>query len=96
MSVLTCEKKAADKGANAKPLSNKEVYYTLNSLESEVLSLKSAHSSDAAKVQLLKMVLSSPQPPDSSFQQDLCSNASAYDWFMQEPYHTANHFGQLP
>ncbi|MBW0516084.1 hypothetical protein O181_055799 [Austropuccinia psidii MF-1] len=95
MLVSTLSKKAADSNSNAKPLSNKEVYSLFNLLKSEVLSLKLARSSDAAKVQSLQMQLSSPPPPGASFQPLLRISTSAYDCFMQEPYHAANCFGKL-
>ncbi|MBW0528975.1 hypothetical protein O181_068690 [Austropuccinia psidii MF-1] len=72
-----------------------EVYPLLNLLKSEVLSLKSACSSDAAEVQSLRMQLLSSPPPGSSFQPLLCISTSAYDRFMQEPYHAADCFGEL-
>ncbi|MBW0462534.1 hypothetical protein O181_002249 [Austropuccinia psidii MF-1] len=87
--------KAADDNANAKPLSNKEVYSLLNSLRSEVQSLKLACSSDAAEVQSLHMQLLSPPPPGASFQPLSHVSTSAYNCFMQEPYRAANHFGKL-
>ncbi|MBW0473649.1 hypothetical protein O181_013364 [Austropuccinia psidii MF-1] len=67
MLVSTCSKKAADDDAEPKPLSNKEVYLLLNSLKLEVLSLKSVRSSDAAEMQSLHMVLSSPPPASSPY-----------------------------
>ncbi|MBW0464141.1 hypothetical protein O181_003856 [Austropuccinia psidii MF-1] len=78
MLVSTHSKKAADDNDNAKPLSNKEVYSLLSSLKSEVLSLKLARSSDAAKVQSLCMKLSSPPPPGTSFQQLLGGDGSNF------------------
>ncbi|MBW0500492.1 hypothetical protein O181_040207 [Austropuccinia psidii MF-1] len=53
MSVSTHSKKEADNDTDDKPLSNEEVYSLLNSLKSEVMYLKSAHTSDAAKLQSL-------------------------------------------
>ncbi|MBW0492026.1 hypothetical protein O181_031741 [Austropuccinia psidii MF-1] len=95
MSVSTHSKKAADNDADAKPLSNKEVYSLINSLRSKVQSLKLACSSDADEVQSLCMQLSSPPPPGGSFQPLLCISTSAYDCFMQEPHHAADQFGKL-
>ncbi|MBW0518751.1 hypothetical protein O181_058466 [Austropuccinia psidii MF-1] len=81
MSVSTRLKKVEDK-----PLSNEEVYSLSNSLELEVMSLKSAHTSDAAEMQSLQMALSSPLPASSPYHLALQLNSSAYDCFMQEPY----------
>ncbi|MBW0512034.1 hypothetical protein O181_051749 [Austropuccinia psidii MF-1] len=41
------------------------------------------------------MQLLSPPPPGASFQPLLCISTSAYDCFMQEPYHAADCFGKL-
>ncbi|MBW0581670.1 hypothetical protein O181_121385 [Austropuccinia psidii MF-1] len=60
MSGCTRLRKAAADDADAKPLSNEEVYLLLNSLLSEVSSLKSARNSDTAEIQLLRMALSPP------------------------------------
>ncbi|MBW0548966.1 hypothetical protein O181_088681 [Austropuccinia psidii MF-1] len=79
MSVLTHSKKSEDNDAAAKPLSNKEVYSMLDSLKSEVLSLKSACSSDAAEIHFLRMALLSPLFPAPSFQHISQSITSAYD-----------------
>ncbi|MBW0554737.1 hypothetical protein O181_094452 [Austropuccinia psidii MF-1] len=95
MSVSTLSKKAADNDANAKPLSNKEVYSLLNSLRLEVLSFKSARSADAAKVQSLRMQISSSPLPSAPLQQLLHINTLAYKRFMQEPYCAANGFPKL-
>ncbi|MBW0534104.1 hypothetical protein O181_073819 [Austropuccinia psidii MF-1] len=95
MSVSTPSKKAADDNTDAKPLSNEEVYSLINSLRYEVQSLESAHSLDAAEVQSLHMQLSSPPPPGASFQPLSCVSTSAYNRFMQEPYHAADCFGKL-
>ncbi|MBW0563766.1 hypothetical protein O181_103481 [Austropuccinia psidii MF-1] len=89
MSGSTCSKKAAANNTEPKPLSNKEVYYLLNSLRSEVSSLKSARNSDAAEMQSLRLALSSP-PALSSYHQQSCAVLPAYDWFIQEPYRAAN------
>ncbi|MBW0547748.1 hypothetical protein O181_087463 [Austropuccinia psidii MF-1] len=79
MLVSTCAKKAADDNTKAKPLLNEEVCALLNSL-------KSACSSYFAKMHSLQMALSSPPLPV------LRSTSSAYEPFMQEPYHAANRF----
>ncbi|MBW0488838.1 hypothetical protein O181_028553 [Austropuccinia psidii MF-1] len=91
MSVCTHVRKAT----KAKPFSNEEVSSLLNLLKSEVLSLRSARTSDASKMQSLQMTLSSPPPPITSFQHTLHLNSSAYNRFMQEPYCTADCFNQL-
>ncbi|MBW0475827.1 hypothetical protein O181_015542 [Austropuccinia psidii MF-1] len=86
MSGSTRLRKAANNNADAKPLSNEEVYLLLNSLGSEVSYLKSARNSDAAEMQLLQVALS-PQPPAlSPYSQNPRAVSSAYDRFMQEPY----------
>ncbi|MBW0575901.1 hypothetical protein O181_115616 [Austropuccinia psidii MF-1] len=90
MSVSTHSKKAADDDTNAKPLSNEEVYLLLNSLKSEVLSLKSARSTDTAEVQSLCMQLLSPPPPGASLQLYPHVNTSAY-----KPYRSADRFPKL-
>ncbi|MBW0494048.1 hypothetical protein O181_033763 [Austropuccinia psidii MF-1] len=95
MSVSTRSKKAADDDADAKPLSNEEVYSLINSLRSEVQSLKSARSSDAAEVQSLRLQLSSPPPPGPNLPSFPRVNMSAYDRFMQEPYRAADRFNKL-
>ncbi|MBW0468133.1 hypothetical protein O181_007848 [Austropuccinia psidii MF-1] len=89
MSASTRAKKAANDNAEPKPLSNNDMYLMLNSLKNEVMKLKSARSSDSAKIQLLQMALSSPCAPMPRH------TASAYDCFMQEPYCAANHFAPL-
>ncbi|MBW0496775.1 hypothetical protein O181_036490 [Austropuccinia psidii MF-1] len=71
-------KKVADNDANAKPLSNKEVYSLLNSLRLEVSSLKPAQNSDTAKMQSLQMVLSSPPLALLPYHQTPCTVSSAY------------------
>ncbi|MBW0486338.1 hypothetical protein O181_026053 [Austropuccinia psidii MF-1] len=91
MSVSTRSKKAADN----KPLSNEEVYSLLNSLKSEVMSLKSAHTSDATKMQSLRMAPSSPLPASSPYHSTARLTSSTYKRFMQEPYQAANHFAPL-
>ncbi|MBW0509160.1 hypothetical protein O181_048875 [Austropuccinia psidii MF-1] len=95
MSVSTHSKKASDDDADMKPLSNKEVYSIFKLLKSEVLSLKSACSSDTAEVQSLHMQLLSPPLPGASFQPLSRISTSAYNRFMQEPYRATNHFGKL-
>ncbi|MBW0501141.1 hypothetical protein O181_040856 [Austropuccinia psidii MF-1] len=50
MSGSTCLRKAATDDADAKPLSNEEVYLLLTSLQSEVSSLKLARNSNAAEM----------------------------------------------
>ncbi|MBW0545559.1 hypothetical protein O181_085274 [Austropuccinia psidii MF-1] len=52
MSASTHAKKAADDDAESKPLSKDDMYSMLNSLKNEVMSLKSARSSDAAENRL--------------------------------------------
>ncbi|MBW0476056.1 hypothetical protein O181_015771 [Austropuccinia psidii MF-1] len=91
MSGSTRLKEAAD----AKPLSNKEMYSLLNSLRWEVLSLKSAQNCDAAKMQSLLMALSSPPPALLPYHQNHCTDSSAYDLFMQEQYRVANRSSHL-
>ncbi|MBW0574318.1 hypothetical protein O181_114033 [Austropuccinia psidii MF-1] len=86
MSVSTHPQKAADDNTDDEPLSNKEVYSLLNSLKSEVMSLKSVCTSDAAEMQSLQMALSSPPPDSSPYHLASPLNSSAYDCFMQEPY----------
>ncbi|MBW0515271.1 hypothetical protein O181_054986 [Austropuccinia psidii MF-1] len=95
MSVSTHSKKAADNDADDKPLSNEEVYSLLNYLKSEVMSLKSARTSDSSKMQSLQMALSSPPPASSPYHSESRLNSSAYDCFMQEPYQAANSFDFL-
>ncbi|MBW0464103.1 hypothetical protein O181_003818 [Austropuccinia psidii MF-1] len=95
MSFSTHSKKAADDDADTNHLSNEEMCVLLNSLKSEVQSLKTACSSDAAKMQSLRMALSSPPPPVSSFQTPSRSNSLAYERFMQEPYRAADRFDCL-
>ncbi|MBW0527840.1 hypothetical protein O181_067555 [Austropuccinia psidii MF-1] len=73
MSGSTCSKKAAANNTEPKPLSNEEVYSLLNSLRSEVSSLKSARNSDAAKMQSLQLALSSPPALSSYHQQSYIS-----------------------
>ncbi|MBW0492653.1 hypothetical protein O181_032368 [Austropuccinia psidii MF-1] len=63
MSVSTHAKKAANDDAEPKPSSNDDMYSMLNTLKNEVMSLKSAFSSDAAEIQFLRMALSSPCQP---------------------------------
>ncbi|MBW0488317.1 hypothetical protein O181_028032 [Austropuccinia psidii MF-1] len=91
MSVSTHARKAA----KAKPLSNEEVSSLLNLLKLEVLSLRSACTSDTAEMQSLQMTLSLPPPTISSSQHTSHSNSSAYNRFMQEPYRAADCFNQL-
>ncbi|MBW0461359.1 hypothetical protein O181_001074 [Austropuccinia psidii MF-1] len=89
MSASTCAKKAANGDTEPKPLLTDDMYSMLSSLKDEAMSLKSACSSDAAEIQLLHVVLSSPWallPRHTT---------SAYDRFMQEPYRTANSFAPL-
>ncbi|MBW0475029.1 hypothetical protein O181_014744 [Austropuccinia psidii MF-1] len=95
MSVSTRLKKAADNNADNKPLSNKEVYSLLNSLKLEVMSLKSACTFDATKMQSLRMVLSSPLPAPSPYHSTVRLTSSTYERFMQEPYQEANCFDRL-
>ncbi|MBW0478108.1 hypothetical protein O181_017823 [Austropuccinia psidii MF-1] len=95
MSVSTRSRKAADDDADAKPLSNEEMCMLLNSLKSEVQSLKTARSSDAAEMNSLQMALSSPPPPTSSFHHTLRPTSLAYERFMQEPYRAADRFDRL-
>ncbi|MBW0467609.1 hypothetical protein O181_007324 [Austropuccinia psidii MF-1] len=95
MSASTCSKKAADNDAEPKPISNEEVFSLLDSLKSDVLSLNSACSSDAAKMQSPQMVLSSPPPAFSPYTSLQHHTTSVYDCFMQEPYCSANCFGPL-
>ncbi|MBW0527251.1 hypothetical protein O181_066966 [Austropuccinia psidii MF-1] len=90
MSGSTHSKKAAKNNTNAKPLSNEEVYLLLNSLQSEVLSLKSPQNSDAAKMHSLQMALSSPPAALPPYHQTPHTVSSAYKQFMQEPYRVAN------
>ncbi|MBW0499697.1 hypothetical protein O181_039412 [Austropuccinia psidii MF-1] len=63
MSGSTRLRKATANDADAKPLSSKEVYLLLNSLRSEVSSLKSAQNSDTAEMQLLQMAFSPCRTP---------------------------------
>ncbi|MBW0482770.1 hypothetical protein O181_022485 [Austropuccinia psidii MF-1] len=90
MSGSTRSRKAANDDADAKPLSNEEVYLLLNSLRSEVSSLKSARNSDAAEIQSLRMALSPPPPALSPIPQTPQTVSSAYERFMQEPYRAAD------
>ncbi|MBW0501222.1 hypothetical protein O181_040937 [Austropuccinia psidii MF-1] len=96
MSGSTHSKKATDTDdeANAKPLSNKKVFSLLDSLQSELSSLKSACLSDAAEMQLLHLAISPPPPTISPFSQHHV-HSSAYDCFMKEPYRAANCSGHL-
>ncbi|MBW0464354.1 hypothetical protein O181_004069 [Austropuccinia psidii MF-1] len=89
MSGSTCSKKAADNNTNAKPLSSKEVFSLLDSLRSELSSLKSAGLSDAAEIQSLRLALSPPLVALLPFQQPHV-NLLVYDCFMQEPYRAAD------
>ncbi|MBW0462496.1 hypothetical protein O181_002211 [Austropuccinia psidii MF-1] len=90
MSASTRAKKAANDDAEPKPLSNDNMYSMLYSLKNEVISLKSARSSDASEIQSLQMALSSPQPAPSPWALLPRHTTSAYDCFMQEPYRAAN------
>ncbi|MBW0478214.1 hypothetical protein O181_017929 [Austropuccinia psidii MF-1] len=96
MSGSTRSKKAADTDddENAKPLSNEEVFSLLDSLQSELSSLKSARLSDAAKMQLLQLAISPPPPAISPFSQSHV-HSLAYDRFMQEPYRADDHSSHL-
>ncbi|MBW0517473.1 hypothetical protein O181_057188 [Austropuccinia psidii MF-1] len=69
MSGSTLSKKAADadNNANTKPLSNEEVFSLLDSLRSELSSLKSARLSDDAEMQLLHLAISPPPLAISPF-----------------------------
>ncbi|MBW0495860.1 hypothetical protein O181_035575 [Austropuccinia psidii MF-1] len=89
MSCSTCSRKAANDNAKPKPLSSKEVYSLLNSLRSEVSSLKAARISDTAKMQLLQLALSFPP-----HYLPLLS-ASMYNRFIQEPYWAADRSSHL-
>ncbi|MBW0481817.1 hypothetical protein O181_021532 [Austropuccinia psidii MF-1] len=95
MSGSTHLKKAAADNTNAKPLSNKEVYSLLNTLQSEVSSLKSAQNSDTAEMQLLRMALSPLLPALSPYSQNPQTVSSAYEQFMQEPYRAADQSSHL-
>ncbi|MBW0482987.1 hypothetical protein O181_022702 [Austropuccinia psidii MF-1] len=90
MSGSTHSKKAASDNTEPKPLSNKEVHSMLNSLHSEVLSLKLARVSDAAEMQSLRLALSSPP-----HHQQLCVAYPAYDQFMKEPYRASDRSNHL-
>ncbi|MBW0524131.1 hypothetical protein O181_063846 [Austropuccinia psidii MF-1] len=92
MSGSTRSKKAA---ADAKHLTNEEMYSLLNSLRSEVLSLQSARTSDAAGMKYLHMALSSPPPALSPYHQQPHVVSSAYDRCMQEPYRAADRSNHL-
>ncbi|MBW0461136.1 hypothetical protein O181_000851 [Austropuccinia psidii MF-1] len=94
MSGSTHLKKAANNKSDAKPLSNKEVFSLLNSLQSELSSLKSSWLTNAAKMQSLHLELS-PPPPTLSPLQQLHVNSLAYNRFMQEPYRAANWLNHL-
>ncbi|MBW0531851.1 hypothetical protein O181_071566 [Austropuccinia psidii MF-1] len=94
MSGSTHSKKAANNNTDAKALSN-EVYSLLNSLQSEVSSLKSARTSDTAKMQFLQMALSSPLPALSPYHPTPCTVSSAYKRFMQEPYRAVDQSSHL-
>ncbi|MBW0461664.1 hypothetical protein O181_001379 [Austropuccinia psidii MF-1] len=59
------------------------------------MSLKLAHTSDAAKIQSLHMVLSSPPPYSSPYHLTAPLSSSAYEQFVQEPYQAANHFDHI-
>ncbi|MBW0574744.1 hypothetical protein O181_114459, partial [Austropuccinia psidii MF-1] len=74
MSASTRSKKAANDDAKPKPLSNDDMYSMLNFLRAEVMSLKSARSSNAAKMQSLWMAIYSP-PPASSAEYKICVQA---------------------
>ncbi|MBW0535295.1 hypothetical protein O181_075010 [Austropuccinia psidii MF-1] len=63
MSASTHSKKATANNAEPKPLLNNDMYSMLNSLRAKVMSLKSAHNSNAAKMQSLGMAISSPRIP---------------------------------
>ncbi|MBW0481301.1 hypothetical protein O181_021016 [Austropuccinia psidii MF-1] len=67
----------------------------LTALKTKVMSLKSAHSSDPAEIQSLRMALSSPPPAPSSWAALPCHTSLAYDRFMQEPYRAADLFAPL-
>ncbi|MBW0518647.1 hypothetical protein O181_058362 [Austropuccinia psidii MF-1] len=89
MSSSTRAKKAANNKAELKPLSNDDMYSMLTSLKNEVMTLKSAISSEDAKIKWLQMGPSSPwapMPPHTT---------SPYDLLMQEPYHSTNCFAPL-
>ncbi|MBW0536793.1 hypothetical protein O181_076508, partial [Austropuccinia psidii MF-1] len=94
MSGSTRSRKAAA-DADTKPLSHEEVYSLLNSLRSEVSSLKSARNSDAAEMQLLRLALSTPPPTLSPYPQNQRAVSSEYDRFMQEPYRAADQSNHL-
>ncbi|MBW0540558.1 hypothetical protein O181_080273 [Austropuccinia psidii MF-1] len=94
MSGSTCSKKAANDDTEPKPLSNQEVYSMLNSLCSEVSSLKSARVSETAEMQPLHLALSSP-PVLSPYHQQSRVAYPAYDRFMQEPYRAADRSNHL-
>ncbi|MBW0490247.1 hypothetical protein O181_029962 [Austropuccinia psidii MF-1] len=94
MSGSMLSRKAANNNAEPKPLSKEEVYSLPHSLRSEVSSLKSAKSSDAAKMQPLKLELSST-PVLSPYHQQLNTVFPAYDWFMQELYRAVDRSSHL-
>ncbi|MBW0464943.1 hypothetical protein O181_004658 [Austropuccinia psidii MF-1] len=94
MSGSTRSKKAANNDAGPKPLSNEEVYSMLNSLHSEVSSIKLERVSDAAEMQSLHLALSSP-PVLSPYHQQLRVAYPAYDLFMQEPYRASDRSNHL-
>ncbi|MBW0488809.1 hypothetical protein O181_028524 [Austropuccinia psidii MF-1] len=95
MSVSTRLKKAVDNDTDNKPLSNEEVYALLNSLKAEFMSLKSACTSDSAKMQSLHMVLSSPPPASSPYHLTAWLTSSTYKCFIQEPYQASDCFEPL-
>ncbi|MBW0524107.1 hypothetical protein O181_063822 [Austropuccinia psidii MF-1] len=70
MSGSTRLRKDASNNADTKLLSHEEVYSLLNSLQSEVSSLKSARNSDAAEMQSLRLALSPPPPALSPYPQN--------------------------
>ncbi|MBW0464057.1 hypothetical protein O181_003772 [Austropuccinia psidii MF-1] len=78
MSSSTCAKKAAaDDDAEPKPLSSEEVFSLINSLQSEVSSLKSAQNADIVEIQSLCMVISPPPVANP------CYSTLAYDCTVQ-------------
>ncbi|MBW0526011.1 hypothetical protein O181_065726 [Austropuccinia psidii MF-1] len=89
MSGSTHLKKASKDDADAKPLSNKEVYLLLNSLQLEVSSLK------LAQIQLLHLALYSPPPALSPYHHNSHTASSAYDHFMQKLYRADNQSNHL-
>ncbi|MBW0515779.1 hypothetical protein O181_055494 [Austropuccinia psidii MF-1] len=95
MSASIRAKKAADHNTEPKPLSNDDMYLMLNSLKNEVMLLKSACSSNNAKIQSLQMALSSPLPAPSPWAPLPHHTTSTYDHYMQEPYRAPNSFAPL-